>query len=267
MVIHSKDGRVIMQNQKLKPFNLKSLSILILTLIALPCFATASSISSSAASLKKFLLQPHHCKLLENDHFTSCYSEHFKNTIWAVHQLEREQVLGHQKRTNDYRVDNRVSKRVLPTNYRRTGFDRGHLVPASDMRKNFSSMTQTFFMTNMAPQRPEFNRGIWSVLEKKIRRDFVATRQKDNVFIYTGMILSDKLPTLPCEAAIPEWFYKIIYNQTTHTISSYLIDNHRYSSSELDSFRVSVDRIEALTGLDFFSFLPKLKEDQLESKI
>jgi len=248
-----------MQNQTSKSQSFKSITVILL-LYMLPCVAEASAIT-------KFLLQPKNCKLLENDHYTSCYSDHFKNTVWAIHQLEREQVLGHQKRTNNYRVDIRVSNGVQASDYRRTGFDRGHLVPAADMKKDYSSMSQTFYMTNMSPQRPEFNRGIWSVLEKKIRRDFVATKQNGNVFVYTGMILSDKLPTLTCQAAIPEWFYKVIYNQTNHSVKSYLIDNHRYSSSELESFRVSVDRIEELTGLDFFSFLPISEQNLLESKI
>lgn len=249
-----------MQEQISKSQSLRSITFIGLLLLPLSSFAATSA-------LTKFLLQAKNCKLLENDHYTSCYSDHFKNTVWAIHQLEREQVLGHQKRTNDYRVDTRVTNGVQATDYRKTGFDRGHLVPAADMKKDFASMTQTFFMTNMSPQRPEFNRGIWSVLEKKIRRDFLTTKQRDNVFVYTGMILSNKLPTLTCQAAIPEWFYKIIYNQVNHSVKSYLIDNHRYSSSELESFRVSVDRIEELTGLDFFSFLPKTQQDQLESQI
>lgn len=249
-----------MQNQTVRSQIFKSITLVITLLLSLPSFAGTNP-------LTKYLLQPKNCTLLKNDHYTSCYSDHFKNTVWAIHQLEREQILGHQKRTNDYRVDNRVTNGIQASDYRRTGFDRGHLVPAADMKKDFSSMTQTFFMTNMSPQRPEFNRGIWSVLEKKIRRDFVATKQRGNVFVYTGMILSDKLPTLTCQATIPEWFYKVIYNQADHTVKSYLIDNHRYSSSELESFRVSVDRIEKLTGLDFFSFLPKAEQDQLESQI
>lgn len=228
------------------------------------CLPTRASLND----LNPFLLpSSQNCHILQNDHYYSCYSSSYKNSQWTLHQLERSQIEGSQARTNDYRRDNRVSNPVESTDYRSSGFDRGHLVPAADMKRDHSSMSQTFYMTNMGPQRPEFNRGIWSALEKKIRRDFLATGQSKDVFVYTGAILSPGLPTLKSGVTIPEWFYKIIYNQKGHSVRSYLIDNHRYSSSELESFRVSVDRIEELTKIDFFSHLSDDEQAKLESKI
>ena len=217
--------------------------------------------------LTTYLITQNNCITLENIHYYTCYSSKDRVPLWSLHELRREQVVGQSERTNDYRKDSRVAKPVEASAYRYSGFDRGHMVPAADMRLDDQSMSETFFMTNMTPQRPEFNRGIWRVLENKIRKDFLNTHQKGAVFIYTGIIVQENLPTLDSKVVIPEYLYKIIYNQKLHTISSYLISNHRYSSSELESFRVSVDEIESQSGLNFFSFLNKDQEEELEQRM
>ncbi len=207
------------------------------------------------------------CQLIENEFYSICYHSKYRNSAWTIHELDRAQLLGREARTNDYRSDPRTQNPVNENDYRYSGFDRGHLVPAADMKRDRLSMSQTFYMSNMAPQRPEFNRGIWSVLEKRIRKDFLATGENRDTFIYTGSILSSQLPTLASQVTIPEWFYKIIYNQRNQTVRAYLIDNQRYSSSELESFRVTVDYIEEISGLDFFIHLPLSVQDELESRI
>jgi len=233
----------------------------ILSILLIPITQAASQ------DLIPYLLTQNNCITLENIHYYTCYSPQDRIPLWSLHELKREQVAGQRERTNDYRRDSRVAMPVEASAYRLSGFDRGHMVPAADMRLDYESMSDTFFMTNMTPQRPEFNRGIWRVLENKIRKDFLATGQAGDVFVYTGIIEQENLPTLDSKVVIPEFLYKIIYNQKFHTIRSYLISNHRYSSSELESFRVSVDEIESKSGLNFFSFLNKVKEEELEQRI
>tara|TARA_Y100000768_G_scaffold370540_1_gene336442 strand:+ start:4569 stop:5402 length:834 start_codon:yes stop_codon:yes gene_type:complete len=224
-------------------------------------------LSAHAETLTELLPLKSSCQLLKNSTYYSCYQAHHRNPSWTLHELTRAQTSGQQSRSNDYRRDQRISDAVEASDYRSSGFDRGHMVPAADRRKDKASMSETFLMSNMTPQRPEFNRGIWRVLEQKIRKDFLSLRREDDVFVFTGAHLEKNLPQLTTKISIPEFFYKIIFNASDLKITSYLISNHRYSSSELESFRVSVDEIEELTGLDFFSHLPDRLELELESKI
>ena len=169
---------------------------------------------------------------------------------------------GTQSRTNDYRADRNISTPVGPRDYSGSGFDRGHLVPAADMKINRQAMSETFFMTNMTPQRPGFNRGIWQSLERTMRK-LVAS--KGLAYVITAPILANGLPRLPKNIAIPESYYKIAYFPKTQEMWAYLIPNFSQKGRKLQEFLVSVDEIETLTGIDFYSQLPDALEDRLEA--
>lgn len=230
--------------------------------LTVPCAYSAHSLE-----LSDFILAPKDCQLLKSNFYYSCYDKEHRIPKWTLHELIRSQLNGAQPRTNNFKADTRVSTPVSPGDFRYSGYDRGHMVPAADMRLNYTSMSETFLMTNISVQRPEFNRGIWRVLENRIRKEFLATNENSHVFVFTGPILEEFLPRLQTGISIPKYFYKVIYSATNKKLKAYLISNNRYSSSELESFRVSVDRIEKLTKMDFFSFLEDSLEDQLESRI
>ncbi len=236
----------------------------ILTLLSFIGLTEARALPS-----RDFLLHSPDCELLTNLHYFSCYNPQSRQSSWTLHQLDRTQIKGSSARTNDYRPDYRVHNPVEETDYKYSGFDRGHMTPAADFKKDHHSMSETFLMSNMSPQRPEFNRGIWKSLEAKIRKDFLGNSTGETI-IYTGAILNELLPTILTGVSIPENFYKIIY-QYDHEhiiqVKAYLISNHGFSSSELESFRVTIDEIENLSGLDFFSFLDEQVEQDIESKI
>jgi endonuclease G, mitochondrial len=84
--------------------------------------------------------------------------------------LTPELINGSQDRTDDFRPDPAVSTASASLNaYKGSGYDRGHLCPAADMKLNQTSMSETFFLSNMSPQVEGFNRGIWSTLEDQVR--------------------------------------------------------------------------------------------------
>lgn len=121
-------------------------------------------------------------------------------------------------------------------------------------------------MSNMSPQKAEFNRGIWQKLESTVRKFALA---EQDVYIVTGPILpKTKTQTIGSnEVTVPDAFYKVIYDRTPPQKMIGFILPNAGSSTPLQSFVVTVDRVEELTGLDFFSKLPQPLQETLESSI
>lgn len=96
------------------------------------------------------------------------YSEKYEQPLWVTYKLtDYELPAMPVPRTNDFREDPRVlSRTALPEDYKNSGYDRGHLAPAADMGWSKKTMSESFYMSNMSPQVPDFNRGIWMHLEK-----------------------------------------------------------------------------------------------------
>jgi endonuclease G len=186
------------------------------------------------------------------------YNERYEQASWVVYVLTREEVeSGTIKRTDNFRADTSIttgSAELL--DYRGSGYDRGHLAPAGDMKWNSSAMSESFLMSNMSPQAPSFNRGIWKSLESSIR---VWATEKDSIYVITGPILGsiDTLIGLN-EVGVPEAYFKVLVDLSppSHSMIAFLLPNAR-SSEELLQFAISVDSLEVLTGYNFFASAPE----------
>ena len=158
-------------------------------------------------------------------------------------------------RTNDFRPDPKVeSGSAVPADYQRTEYDRGHLVAAADMAFSTEAMSETFFMSNMAPQNPGFNKGIWRELEE-LTRDW-AKRFK-HLYVVTGPVFNEKVRFWigDNQVAVPPAFYKVI-----------LVIPNEMTNERLENFATSIDKVEDLTGIDFFpDLMPKPMEESLEA--
>lgn len=204
-------------------------------------------------------------QVIEHRYYRLCYLYEYRLSLWTSHELTRAQIRGSQKRTDDYRLDPKVLKNgVEGGDYRRSGFDRGHLVPAADMRLNYQAMSESFYMSNMTPQRPGFNRGIWQSLER-LSRSLVLSR--GDAIVITAPVLERGLNVLKKGIAIPKEFYKILYWPKKQMFAAFLLPNQKQSGLEPEDFQVTVDEIEQKTGLDFFSHLPDELEDRIEAQL
>ena len=132
------------------------------------------------------------------------------------------------------------------------------------MKYSRESMIESFFMSNMSPQDPSFNRGIWRRLEETIRE----WGKSSEIFISTAGVLNiENLGSIGGnKVTIPSKYYKVIYSPKNNSMIGFLLSN-KGSWSELKSFVVSVDSIESITGIDFFHELPNEIENGLESKV
>ena len=145
------------------------------------------------------------------------------------------------------------------------GFDKGHLAPAADMTYSFGSMSISFFMTNISPQIPGCNRGIWKRLENQVRRWAV---KEGKIYIITGPIFSAKPAVMKTAAiSVPVAFYKVILDLTPPMKMIGFIVPNQTSKRRIYSFAVSVDKVEQATSYDFFSQIDDELENCLESNI
>lgn len=206
--------------------------------------------------------------IIRHEGYTLRFRDEYKEADWVAYPLLPEEINGDTDREgSSFRPDPAVpTGSALPSDYTRSGYDRGHLAPAGDFKFSRRMMQETFFMSNMTPQAPQFNRGIWKQLEELVRRWAL----RDNgLYVVTGPVLKSGLPTIGrvTEVSVPEKFYKVILycNKPDIRMIGFLLDNEP-SSSSLKQFVVPVDQIEQLTGIDFFPKIPDNLERQLESK-
>lgn len=168
-------------------------------------------------------------------------------------------------RTDDFRPDPLVrTGSATLADYVGSGYDRGHLAPAGDMTWHRIAMSESFFMSNMSPQEPSFNRGVWGKLEEQVRTwavDF------DSVWVITGPVLEPGRPAIGAsQVTVPAAYYKVLYTPTeTPRGAGFLLPNAA-SKEPLAAFFVPIDSVEAVTGLDFLGALPDELEDVIEAQ-
>ena len=152
-----------------------------------------------------------------------------------------------------------------PSDYTKSGYDRGHLCPAADMEFNHVAVEECFLMSNITPQVHDFNCGIWEELEKTVRKWAI---QQHKLYIVTGPVFKDDKGTIGRDnVEVPGYFFKIIYDEKDEPKMIAFVFPNEKSDRPLTDFAVTVDETEKLTGYDFFSQLPDDLENKLESKV
>lgn len=197
------------------------------------------------------------------------YSEKYEQPLWVTYKLTADEVKSKKaRRSDDFRSDPDITTgSATPEDYKKSYFDRGHLAPAADMSFSLQAMSESFYMSNMSPQRPEFNRGIWKKLEEKVR-DYAAACGA--LYVVSGPIFDPNTPSITIgsnKIAVPDKYYKVLLDPNTTNPKSiaFVIDN-RNAKQPLSQYAVTVDAVEALTGLDFFNELDSSDERYLESQ-
>jgi endonuclease G, mitochondrial len=199
--------------------------------------------------------------------FDLAYNEAGEQASWVVYVLTREEVEnGSVSRTNNFRSDTSISTgSAALADYRGSGYDRGHLAPAGDMKWDRVAMSQSFLLSNMSPQNPSFNRGIWKKLEQEVRDLAV---ERDSIYVITGPVLHTVGSAIgKNEVGVPAYYFKIVVDLSPprHGMIAYLLPNEE-SGEELSHFAISVDSLERFTGYDFFNSAPDQEVIELLEK-
>jgi len=207
-------------------------------------------------------------EVIKHSYYALSYSERHEQAEWVAYELTRESLyIPNVERTGNFRPDPKVRKASASIrDYKGSGYDRGHLVPAGDMAFSRDAMSETFYMSNMSPQIRNFNSGVWRELEENIR-DW--GKKFKHLYIVTGPVLTEGIRDQigGNDVSVPELYYKVLLDLSEPEIKAiaFLIPNE-VSTKHLSEFAVSINRVEELTGIDFF---PKLlrdgEEEELES--
>jgi len=209
-------------------------------------------------------------QIIKHQYYTMSYSEEHEQPEWVAYEITRDQFQGKWvKRKDNFRSDPKVkSKSASKRDYRGSGYDRGHLVPAADMAFNEQAMSETFFMSNMSPQKRNFNGGIWRELEETTR-DWA--KKYKHLYVVTGPILTQqKLDKVGHnEVTVPSSYFKVLLDVTGPELKGigFILENE-VSDEPLATYATTIDEVESLTGIDFFpELLSEEKEANLEGKV
>ncbi|MDD3687734.1 MAG: DNA/RNA non-specific endonuclease [Bacteroidales bacterium] len=219
-------------------------------------------------------------ELICHSAFCLVYDEEHEMARWTAHIISHEIVNGAVSRTNDFRVDSLIktgsSEEVdyfLTTEkddgslkYDGFGYDRGHLAPSADFRWSPVALSESYFYSNMTPQLPEFNRELWADIES-FMREYVYNNPGKDLFIVTAPVLRDDLPKQTRSknnVSIPEYHYKIGVDMQSKKGIAFIV-SQKNTGYPIESYVVSIDSIEKITGINYFPKLSAEDEKLIES--
>ncbi len=204
-------------------------------------------------------------KLISHAGYTLSYNEKYEQANWVAYELTSAETNSIYNRTNQFLIDPKViTGSAENSDYAGSGYDRGHLAPAGDMGWSEQSMIESFYYSNMSPQVPSFNRGIWKNAESFTRE---AAIENHAIYVVTGPVFTSDMTTIgKNQVAVPHAYYKVIldYSEPELKAIAFVIPNEA-SQLPLQHFAVTINEVEQITGLDFFPLLTDSVESKLES--
>lgn len=210
------------------------------------------------------------------------YAEAHEQAAWVAHIILPDVTTGSVGRTNDFRVDPKVEtgtaveadyflKYLQPDSsykYDGFGYDRGHLAPSADFRWSKEALSESYFYSNMSPQVADFNREAWAELEALLR-GYLYENPGVQLYVVTGPVLEEGLPVIERsvnKVSIPKRYFKVALDLENGRGIGFVMPNEKINYP-LESFAVTIDQVEAITGFDFFNLLPEAEAQSLESSI
>ena len=200
--------------------------------------------------------------------YTLAYDAKTRTPQWVAWELTKKETQGTEERSNDFQPDPDVKgAQVVTKDYTHSGYDRGHMAPAADMKWSKKAMKESFYMSNICPQDHNLNTSDWGELENKSRQ---WARRFGKVYIVCGPIYNGKRNEYIGDhrVKVPDAFFKVVLiNEKKKQCAMGFYFENEAGERKLQEYLVPVDRLEQLTGMDFFSALPDNLEDRLEAEI
>ena len=199
------------------------------------------------------------------------WSQKDRVALWVAYPLCKFYTNGNAGRTNAWALDPLLGEdSAAPFGGYAGNYARGHQVPSADRQCCYDANAQTFYGTNMTPQLNEHNEGIWADLEGKVRGWANAS---DTTYVVTGVTVSSSSrkeeDSNGNSVTIPDAYFKAVlkYSKSstlgTWNAAAFYLEHKAYSGGISKSHSMSIDELEAITGIDFFVNLPaKIGEDQ-----
>ncbi|HDY7526730.1 TPA: DNA/RNA non-specific endonuclease, partial [Vibrio vulnificus] len=200
------------------------------------------------------------------DGYAVGYNYNTKNADWVAYHITAESVNASYKRSNSFKEDAELPDYARSTlaDYSNSGYDRGHLAPSAAMDFSQQSMQQSFLMSNMSPQLPGFNRVGWRLLEEHVRD---LANEYNELYVVTGPIYQGGENAIGNGVVIPSAFFKVILDPAFNDAIAFVVPHRDVSGSELANFITTIDEVERLTQLDFFSAVDDSTEASMEAQV
>ena len=200
--------------------------------------------------------------LITHNGFTISYLDKYLNAEWVTYVLTKANVLTHIPRTDEYTPDPKHEHSATREDYRHSGYDRGHLFPAANSWTQ-EIMEESFYYTNISPQNNDFNSGVWNRIENLVRNWAI---EYDTIHVVTGQILHDELKTIGSGVKVPEYLFKVVVvnTKTVQKGIAFLVKNEKSTITDNKHFAITIDALEAKTGMDFCVNLPEDTEKHIE---
>lgn len=208
-------------------------------------------------------------QLLAHTGYTLSFNRIHNQPNWVAWELTARETEGSTIRAREFRPDPLVAlpHRVTTDDYKGSGYDRGHMVPAADMKWSARAMADCFYMSNICPQHPVLNGGAWAALEKACRR---WTKQEGRVYIVCGPVFKGgrhKQIGRKLRITVPDGFFKVVLSvRKGHEKAIGFYYRNNGSKQPMPDAVLTVDEVEVLTGINFFPALPNALERKVESQ-
>lgn len=219
-------------------------------------------------------------EVLYHSAYAFVYNEEHEQSKWVAHIILPDIAVGNEGRSNDFREDSLVKTKTAQEEdyflrinnsdnsflkYESFGYDRGHLAPSADFRFAKKAISESYFYSNISPQKADLNRGKWAEMEDALRS--YAIRNNVPVYIVTGGVLNPSLKKIEKsinKVSIPEYFFKVALDLENKRGVGFIMPN-AMCELHLFQYAVSIDSIESLTSIDFFYLLPDSIENSIEN--
>lgn len=160
--------------------------------------------------------------------------------------------------------------RTKLSDYRGSGYDRGHICPSADRLNSKDANEQTFYLSNMQPQVNGFNVGIWYTMENQLRNTWDTSKYRDILYVCKGGTIDNSSQIAgytKSKLIVPKYFFAAILavKDGQYKAIGLWFEHKENKDSKLSNYVVSIDELEKLTGIDFFCNLPDNIEDKVES--
>lgn len=250
----------------------KTLIILLISLTFISCSESNTTEPEDKQTTYSYLELPDTTlgQIVHHHNYTLSYAEEYEQAYWVAYELVIDELVKNYERTDDFIIDPFVTTgSAEASDYKGSGYDRGHLMPAAVCTWDSTAMAESFFYSNVSPQNASFNRGVWSRLED-LERELVA--KYDTVWVVVTPIFNNVTKYIGANGvAVPSDYGRafLVNDNGVYKGIAFILSNEAKSSDYdiIENASYTIDALEKRIGIDLFFQLDNQIEDILESKI
>jgi endonuclease G, mitochondrial len=204
-------------------------------------------------------------EFVQHSFYAFAYIEAYELASWVAYEIKPADFKPNITFKEKYTEDPKVSTgSASMKDYKDAGYVMGQLAPLEDMLYNEKAAAETFYFSNVVPMKPAFQKYTWKKMGDLVRE---WAKDAGTLYVVTGPVLADSpFPTFgPNMVSVPSRFYKVVLDLKNERGIGFVVKNSM-SSGSLKPFAMSIDKIEEITGIDFFSNLDDELEESIESE-